>query len=169
MYAEVKFKDFRKAVIPKFDAGKRDSFVHWYKLFCSTCLQWGIWCPPYESAKEDEVHGAWWRLLPESVRQADRFMAGLIYSALILESTFPVGSEEQNAVEGCPPPTLDIMPFTRYSVFIILCSIRSCPLPTKSLDNTATNRSVCIFVVSKISWFVNAWLPARTPSPKRLI
>jgi hypothetical protein len=103
MYAEVKFKDFRKAVIPKFDAGKRDSFVHWYKLFCSTCLQWGIWCPPYESAKEDEVHGAWWCLLPESVREADRFMAGLIYSALILESTFPVGSKEQNAVEGCPP------------------------------------------------------------------
>ncbi|KAI2496065.1 hypothetical protein MHU86_18437 [Fragilaria crotonensis] len=103
MYAEVKFKDFRKAVIPKFDAGRRDSFVHWYKLFCSTCLQWGIWCPPYESAKEDEVHGAWWCLLPESVRQADRFMAGLIYSVLILESTFPVGSKEQNAVEGCPP------------------------------------------------------------------
>ena len=38
MYAEVKFKDFRKATIPKFDSAKQDSFVHWYKLFCSTCL-----------------------------------------------------------------------------------------------------------------------------------
>ncbi|KAI2495081.1 hypothetical protein MHU86_19436 [Fragilaria crotonensis] len=40
MCGEVKFKDFRKASIPKFDSSKNDSFVHWYKLFCSTCLQW---------------------------------------------------------------------------------------------------------------------------------
>lgn len=103
MYAEVKFKDFRKAVIPKFDSQRQDSFVHWYKLFCSTCLQWGVWCPPYESAQEDMVHGAWWNLLPASVRQADRFMSGLIYSALILDSTFPAGTREFSAVEGCPP------------------------------------------------------------------
>ncbi len=103
MYAEVKFKDFRKAVIPKFDSQRQDSFVHWYKLFCSTCLQWGVWCPPYESAQEDMVHGAWWNLLPASVRQADRFMSGLIYSALILDSTFPAGTKEYSAVEGCPP------------------------------------------------------------------
>ncbi|KAI2491619.1 hypothetical protein MHU86_22936 [Fragilaria crotonensis] len=103
MYAEVKFKDFRKAVIPKFDSQRQDSFVHWYKLFCSTCLQWGVWCPPYESAQEDMVHGAWWNLLPASVRQADRFMSGLIYSALILDSTFPAGTREYSAVEGCPP------------------------------------------------------------------
>jgi hypothetical protein len=54
MFGEVKFKDFWKAQIPKFD-----SFVHWYKLFCSKCLQWVVWCPPYESAKEDAIHGAW--------------------------------------------------------------------------------------------------------------
>jgi hypothetical protein len=35
MFGEVKFKDFWKAQIPKFDL-----FVHWYKLFCSKCLQW---------------------------------------------------------------------------------------------------------------------------------
>jgi hypothetical protein len=103
MYAEVKFKDFRKAIIPKFDSSKQDSFVHWYKLFCSTCLQWGVWCPPYESAQEDNIYGAWWVLLPASVRTVDRFMSGLIYSALILERTFPEGSKEISAVEGCPP------------------------------------------------------------------
>ena len=103
MHAEVKFKDFRKATIPKFDSSKQDSFVHWYKLFCSTCLQWGVWCPPYESAQEDNIHGSWWTLLPASVRAADRFMSGLIYSALILDTTFPTGSKELNAVEGCPP------------------------------------------------------------------
>ena len=97
MYAEVKFKDFRKAVIPKFDSQCQDSFVHWYKLFCSTCLQWGVWCPPYESAQEDMVHGAWWNLLPASIRQADRFMSGLIYSPLILDSTFPAGTREYSA------------------------------------------------------------------------
>ena len=53
-----KYKDFRKAVIPKFDAGKNDSFVHWYKLLVSTCLQWGVWCPPYESVQEDNFHQA---------------------------------------------------------------------------------------------------------------
>lgn len=103
MYAEVKFKDFRKAIIPKFDSLKQDSFVHWYKMFCSTCLQWGVWCPPYESAQEDNIYGAWWMLLPASVRTVDRFMSGLIYSALILEKTFPEGSKEISAVEGCPP------------------------------------------------------------------
>ena len=103
MYAEVKFKDFRKAIIPKFDLLKQDSFVHWYKMFCCTCLQWGIWCPPCESAQEDNIYGAWWMLLPASVRTNDRFMSGLIYSALILEKTFPEGSKEISAVEGGPP------------------------------------------------------------------
>jgi hypothetical protein len=103
MNEEVKFKDFRKASIPRFDSSKQESFVHWYKLFCSTCLQWGIWCPPYESAQEDNIHGAWWPRLPASVRAADRFMSGLIYSALTMDSTFPIGSKELNAVEGCPP------------------------------------------------------------------
>jgi hypothetical protein len=48
MCGDVKFEDFRKASIPKFDLSRNDSFVHWYKLFCSTCLQWGVWCPPYD-------------------------------------------------------------------------------------------------------------------------
>ena len=102
MCAEVKFKDFRKANIPRFDASKNESFVHWYKLFCSTCLQWGVWCPPYESAQEDSIHGKWWTLLPASVREKDAFMSGLIYTALNQDSTFPSGSREQGAVEGCP-------------------------------------------------------------------
>ena len=103
MCGEVKFKDFRKASIPKFDSSKNDSFVHWFKLFCSTCLQWGVWCPPYESAEEDSIHGKWWNLLPASVREKDAFMSGLIYTALCQDSTFPSGSREQGAVEGCPP------------------------------------------------------------------
>jgi hypothetical protein len=103
MCGEVKFKDFRKANIPKFDSSKNDSFVHWYKLFCSTCLQWGVWCPPYESAEEDSIHGKWWLSLPASVREKDAFMSGLIYTALNQDSTFPPGSREQGAVEGCPP------------------------------------------------------------------
>jgi hypothetical protein len=103
MCGDVKFKDFRKANIPKFDSSRNDSFVHWYKLFCSTCLQWGVWCPPYESAQEDSIHGKWWTLLPASVREKDAFMSGLIYTALNQESTFPNGSREQGAVEGCPP------------------------------------------------------------------
>jgi hypothetical protein len=103
MYGEVKFKDFRKANIPRFDSSKNDSFVHWFKLFCSTCLQWGVWCPPYESAQEDSIHGAWWTWLPASVREKDTFMSGLIYTALNQDSTFPNGSREQGAVEGCPP------------------------------------------------------------------
>jgi hypothetical protein len=103
MFGDVKFKDFRKATIPKFDSSKNDSFVHWFKLFCSTCLQWGVWCPPYESAQEDSIHGAWWPWLPASVREKDSFMSGLIYTALNQESTFPSGSREQSAVEGCPP------------------------------------------------------------------
>jgi hypothetical protein len=103
MCGEVKFKDFRKASIPKFDSSKNDSFVHWYKLFCSTCLQWGVWCPPYESAEEDSIHGKWWNSLPASVRAQDAFMSGLIYTALNQESTFPSGSREHAAVEGCPP------------------------------------------------------------------
>ena len=52
MYSEVRFKDFRKAIIPKFDSSRNDSFIHWYKLFCSICLQWGIWCPPMNLPKK---------------------------------------------------------------------------------------------------------------------
>ncbi|KAI2510496.1 hypothetical protein MHU86_3916 [Fragilaria crotonensis] len=62
-----------------------------------------LWCPPYESAKEDEIHGAWWTWLPASVREKDSFMSGLIYTALSQDSTFPNGSREHGAVEGCPP------------------------------------------------------------------
>ena len=103
MSSEIRFKDFRKAEIPKFDSSKNESFVHWYKLFCSTCLQWGIWCTPYESALEDHPHGAWWKMLPMSVRNNESFMAHLIYSVLIRETTFPLNSREHDAVEGCPP------------------------------------------------------------------
>jgi hypothetical protein len=103
MCGEVKFKDFRKASIQKFVSSKNNSFVHWYKLFCSTCLQCGV-CPPYKSAQEDSIHGKWWLWLPASVREKDSFMSRLIYTALTQESTFPNGSREQSAVEGCPPP-----------------------------------------------------------------
>ena len=46
MSSEVRYKDFRKTIVPKFDSARQDSFIHWYKLFCATCLQWGLWCPP---------------------------------------------------------------------------------------------------------------------------
>lgn len=99
-FSEVKYKDFRKAVIPKFDASKNDSFVHWYKLLVSTCLQWGVWCPPYESVEEDNVYGCWWMMLPQSVRDQKSFMGHLLYSLLIKPETFPANSRELEAVEG---------------------------------------------------------------------
>ena len=99
-YSEVKYKDFRKVTIPKFDSSKNDSFVHWYKHLVSTCLQWGIWCPPYESIEEDKVYGAWWPLLPQSVRDQKSFMGHLLYSLLLKPETFPANSREMEAVEG---------------------------------------------------------------------
>jgi Reverse transcriptase (RNA-dependent DNA polymerase)/GAG-pre-integrase domain len=103
MSTEVKYKDFRKTTIHKYDSSKQDSFIHWYKLFCATCLQWGIWCPPYESVIEDDIHGCWWTLLPASVRSNDAFMSSLLYFALSTETVFPAGSREHGAVQGCPP------------------------------------------------------------------
>jgi hypothetical protein len=58
MLSEVRYKDFHKTIVQKFDSSHQDSFIHWYKLFCSTCLQWGIWCPPYESVEQDNIHGS---------------------------------------------------------------------------------------------------------------
>jgi hypothetical protein len=99
-FSEVKYKDFRKVTIPKFDASKNDSFVHWYKFLVSTCLQWGVWCPPYESVEEDNVYGSWWNSLPQSVRDQKSFMGHLLYSLLIKPETFPSNSRELEAVEG---------------------------------------------------------------------
>lgn len=100
-YSEDKYKDFCKVVIPKFDASKNDSFVHWYKLLTSTCSQWGVWCPcPYESIKEDNVYGCWWLSLPQSVRNQKAFMGNLLYSLLIKPDTSPVNSRELEAVES---------------------------------------------------------------------
>ncbi|KAI2505294.1 hypothetical protein MHU86_9094 [Fragilaria crotonensis] len=124
-----KVQRLRKASIPKFDSSKNDSFVHWYKLFCSTCLQWGVWCPPYESAQEDSIHGKWWLWLPASVREKDSFMS--IYTALTQESTFPNGSREQSAVEGCPPKQ-DITWCIHCSAYIIPFSIQCSQLLAKS-------------------------------------
>jgi hypothetical protein len=101
MSSEVKYKDFRKATFQKFDSGRQDSFVHWYKLFCATCLQWGLWCPPYESVQEDNIHGCWWNLLPASVRAQEAFMSSLLYGVLSLDSVFPVGTREHSAIQGC--------------------------------------------------------------------
>ena len=98
-YSEVKYKDFRKVVIPKFDASKNDSFVHWYKLLVSTCLQWGVWCPPYESVQEENIYGCWWTFLPQSVRNQQAFMGNLLY-LLIKPDTFPANSRELEAVES---------------------------------------------------------------------
>ena len=99
-FREVKFKDFNKIVIPKFDSHRGDSFVHWYKLLVSSCLQWGVWCPPYESIEEDNIYGAWWELLPQSVRDKESFMAHLIFTRLIRPEIFPPHSKELAAVEG---------------------------------------------------------------------
>ena len=101
MSSEVRYKDFRKATIQKFDSSRQDSFIHWYKLFCATCLQWGLWCPPYESVEEDNVHGIWWNLLPASVRNQEAFMSSLMYGVLSSDTVFPAGSREHSAVQGC--------------------------------------------------------------------
>ena len=101
MSSEVRYKDFRKATFLKFDSSRQDSFIHWYKLFCATCLQWGLWCPPYESVEEDNVHGLWWTLLPASVRNQEAFMSSLLYGVLSLDTVFPNGSREHSAVQGC--------------------------------------------------------------------
>lgn len=99
-FSEVKYKDFRKVVIPTFNASKNDSFVHWYKLLVSTCLQWGVWCPPYESVQEENIYGCWWLSLPQSVRDQKAFMGNLLYSLLIKPDTFPINSRELEAVES---------------------------------------------------------------------
>jgi hypothetical protein len=101
MSSEVCYKDFRKATFQKFDSSRQDSFIHWYKLFCATCLQWGLWCPPYESVEEDNVHGLWWTLCPASVRNQEAFMSSLLYGVLSLDTVFPSGSREDSAVQGC--------------------------------------------------------------------
>ncbi len=101
MSSEVRNKDFRKTNVQKFDSSRQDSFIHWYKLFCSTCLQWGLWCPPYESVEQDNIHGSWWLLLPASVRAQDTFMSSLLYGVLSQETVFPAGSKEHSAVQGC--------------------------------------------------------------------
>jgi hypothetical protein len=103
MSTKVHYKDFQKAPLHKFDSSKQESFIHWYKLFCTTCLQWGIWCPPYESVLEDHIHGCWWYLLPAPVRSQDTFRSSLLYSALSSENVFPPGSREHGAIQGCPP------------------------------------------------------------------
>jgi hypothetical protein len=101
MSSEVRYKDFRKTIVPKFDSARQDSFIHWYKLFCATCLQWGLWCPPYESVEQDNIHGSWWLMLPASVRAQDTFMSSLLYGVLSQETVFPAGSREHSAVQGC--------------------------------------------------------------------
>lgn len=101
MSSEVRYKDFRKTIVPKYDSSRQDSFIHWYKLFCATCLQWGLWCPPYESVEQDNIHGSWWMMLPASVRAQDTFMSSLLYGVLSQETVFPVGSKEHSAVQGC--------------------------------------------------------------------
>jgi hypothetical protein len=90
MSTKVHYKDFQTASLHKFDLSKQESFIHWYKLFCATCLQWSIWCPPYESVLEDHIHGCWWNLLPALVQsQVVTFMSSLLYSALSSENIFP--------------------------------------------------------------------------------
>ncbi|KAI2507364.1 Reverse transcriptase (RNA-dependent DNA polymerase) [Fragilaria crotonensis] len=99
--SEVRYKDFRKTIVPKLDSARQDSFIHWYKLFCATCLQWGLWCPPYESVEQDNIHSSWWLVLPASVQAQDTFMSSLLYGALSQETVFPAGSREHSAVQGC--------------------------------------------------------------------
>jgi hypothetical protein len=103
MSFEVKYKEFRKTTFQKFDSSRQDSFIHWYKLCCSTCLQWGLWCPPYESIEEDNIYGCWWNRILASVRSQKAFMASLIYAVLSLEWVFPTHTKEHGIlVHGCP-------------------------------------------------------------------
>ena len=99
-FSKVKYKHFRKVDIPKFDASKNDSFVHWFKFLLLTCLQWGVWCPPYESSEEDNVYGLWWMMVPQSVRDQKSLMGHLLHSFLIKPETFPANSRELEAVNG---------------------------------------------------------------------
>ena len=101
MSSEVRYKDFRKTVVQKFYSSRQDSFIHRNKLFCSTCLLWGLWCPPYKSVEQDNIHGSWWRILPASVRAQDTFMSSLLYCVLSQATVFPAGSNEHSAVQGC--------------------------------------------------------------------
>jgi hypothetical protein len=85
----------------EFYSSRQDSFIHRNKLFCSTCLLWGLWCPPYKSVEQDNIHGSWWRILPASVRAQDTFMSSLLYCVLSQATVFPAGSNEHSAVQGC--------------------------------------------------------------------
>jgi hypothetical protein len=94
MFGEVKFKDFRKANIPKFELSQNDTFVHWFTLFCSTCLQWDCGAHHSRSPRIRILFSVWWTWLSVSVRQKDALMSGLINTALNQESTFASGSRE---------------------------------------------------------------------------
>ncbi|KAI2504149.1 hypothetical protein MHU86_10263 [Fragilaria crotonensis] len=164
MCGEVKFKDFRKASIPKFDSSKNDSFVHWYKLFCSTCLQWE--CGAHHMNRHKRIrfmeNGGFGFL---SVREKDSFMSGLIYTALTQESTFPNGSREQSAVEGCPPQAgYHVV----YSLFRLHHPLLHSVFSTASeiLASVVPNHSVCTSVGFKTSWCASVKPLARTPNQR---
>ncbi|KAI2508450.1 hypothetical protein MHU86_5977 [Fragilaria crotonensis] len=61
----------------------------------------GSLVPPYESVKQDNIHGRWWLMLPAPVRAQDTFMSSLLYGVLSQETVFPAGSKEHSAVQGC--------------------------------------------------------------------
>jgi hypothetical protein len=154
MSSEVRYKDFRKAIVPKYDSSRQDSFIHWYKLFCATCLQWGLWCPPYESVEQDNIHGSWCLMLPASVRAQDTFMSSLLYGVLSQETVFPVVA--RNTVQfKVVRQTQEMTQSTRCFASIINASRQHFTPSMKSLANDARNCSAFICVVSRTSWPVN--------------
>ncbi len=95
-------KDVRKAIIPKFDSSKQDLFVHWYKLFCSTWAVGCSSCPPYESAQEDIIYGAWWMLLQVNAPWIVSCLVRFTLHSFFRERFLRV-PKRYSAVEGCPP------------------------------------------------------------------
>ena len=69
-------------------------------LLVSTCLQYGVWSPPYESVEEDNIYSPWWNMLPQSVKDKEASMAHLLFTVLIRPKTFLSNSRELETVEG---------------------------------------------------------------------
>lgn len=66
----------------------KSCFVRWFKLFVEHASN-GAWAVPYMTLLDNNIYGASRMLHVDPVHTIDLFMSGLIYSALILDKTFP--------------------------------------------------------------------------------
>jgi hypothetical protein len=98
---EVKYKEFHKTTFQKFDSSRQDSFIHWYKLFCSTCLQWGLWCPLMSQSKKIIFMDAGGiASLPQSIAKRHSWHHLSMLSCRWNRSSPP--TKEHGIVHGCP-------------------------------------------------------------------